>query len=178
MKFFKYLKYLFVHKWFVFVECAKMGMPIRGFVHDWSKFLPSEFIPYMRFFYGKYPSTDPNSPNFVTGDGKFHLQSAGVKFEHEIEEDFDRAWLYHQRRNPHHWQYWVLMEDSGGVKVLKMPNRYMKEMLCDWHGAGRAITGKKDTANWYLANRHKIQLHPETRQWIEEQLGVNDNAKS
>ena len=51
-KFFKYLKYVIRHKYFVFLESCKLGIPIRGFVHDTSKFFPDEFFPYMNHFYG------------------------------------------------------------------------------------------------------------------------------
>ena len=50
MKYLAYLKKLLLHKWFVFLECLKMGMPLVGLIHDWSKFLPDEFIPYARYF--------------------------------------------------------------------------------------------------------------------------------
>jgi hypothetical protein len=43
-------------------------------------------------------------------------------------------------------------------------------MLCDWHGAGRAINGKKDTANFYIQNKYNMQLSITTRDWIESQL--------
>ena len=34
--------------WYVFVECAKRGILWRGLIHDWSKILPSEFVPYYK----------------------------------------------------------------------------------------------------------------------------------
>ena len=46
------------------------------------------------------------------------------------------------------------------------------EMLCDWRGAGRA-QGTPDTAAWYMAHGHKMQLHTGTRAWVERQLGVS-----
>jgi hypothetical protein len=51
-----------------------------------------------------------------------------------------------------------------------MPDIYMKEMLCDWVGAGVAITGERKTKEWYEKNKDKVVLHPDTRKWIEEQL--------
>jgi hypothetical protein len=53
-----------------------------------------------------------------------------------------------------------------------MPMKYAKEMLCDWRGAGRAINGKDETREWYLKNKERIILHPNTRKWIEEQLKI------
>jgi hypothetical protein len=143
-KYFKYLWYVLRHKWFVFVECCKLGIPLTGVVHDCNKFLPDEFFPYAEYFYGSDSTNNQDA--------------------------FDMAWLKHQRRNRHHWQAWILHEDSGEVKVFDMPMRYRKEMLADWRGAGLAL-GKPDTAKWYAANRKNQRLHPSTRRWIEEQLG-------
>lgn len=50
-----------------------------------------------------------------------------------------------------------------------MPLKYAKEMLADWRGAGKA-QGKPDAKAWYEKNKNNMLLHPETRQWIEEQL--------
>jgi len=50
---FRYLKYLIRHKWFVFRAGLKLKVSIwRLLIHDWTKFLPSEFFPYLRKFYG------------------------------------------------------------------------------------------------------------------------------
>lgn len=144
MKHLKYASYLFRHKWYVLVECFRVGLYWRGLVHDLSKFLPSEWIPYANYFYGEH------SP--------------------EVEEAFDIAWLKHQKRNDHHWQAWILREDDGGTKIFPMPPKVRAEMLCDWRGAGRAMGKPGDTANWYQANKDKMQLHPETRTWIEQEL--------
>jgi hypothetical protein len=54
-----------------------------------------------------------------------------------------------------------------------MPDRYRREMLADWRGAGRAITGQDNTRAWYLKNRENIWLHPTTRTWVEHQLELD-----
>lgn len=48
---------------------------------------------------------------------------------------------------------------------------YAKEMLADWQGAGRAQGHGDNTLGWYAKNRDKMLLHPETRAWIEQQIG-------
>lgn len=139
----RYLGALLRHKWFVFVEACKLGIPFLGIIHDWSKFLPSEFIPYARYFYG-----------------------IGSK------KKFNEAWLHHQHRNKHHWQRWMLTLDSassdGKIHALPMPDRYRREMLADWHGAGRAYGSP--TKKWYRQNKDQIHLHRETREWIEKMI--------
>jgi hypothetical protein len=165
----KYLKYVLRHKWYVFQECYKAGIPWRGLTHDLSKFLPSEWFPYTEYFYG---AEKPSVYNFH-GDCRNQLLIAGYKFKEDVEREFDVAWLHHQKRNLHHWQYWVLQKDDGSQQVLPMPDIYRKEMLCDWRGAGKAIKGFDDTRNWYLTNRNKMLLHPVTRKWVEDELGVD-----
>lgn len=144
-----YLVYLVRHKWYVFLAACGLGIPWLGLIHDWSKFLPSEWWPYANRFYGCVPEDYP---------------------------PFDMAWLLHQKRNKHHWQWWILKQDEDVLKVLDMPDRYRREMLADWRGAGRAL-GKSDTAAWYGANRERQQMHPNARAWIDSELGYINPAE-
>jgi hypothetical protein len=148
---YQYLCYVIRHKWFVFLAACKLGIPILGLVHDWSKFRPSEWSAYVHFFYGD--RTKPYRRN-QTGQAAFDL-----------------AWLYHQKRNKHHWQWWVMPEDDGDTKILPMGDRFRREMVADWRGAGKAL-GKPDTKAWYVANRDNMQLHPITRKWIDDIFGM------
>jgi hypothetical protein len=157
-KHFRYLSYILRHKWFVFIECCKLGIPWLGFVHDLSKFTPTEWLPYVEHFYGDKPS-----PRNKTG--AYNPLSVGGSF--------DYAWLSHQHHNKHHWQYWILKGDEDAQRVLPMPDKYRKEMLADWRGAGKAL-GKPATASWYYLNRTSMVLHPETREWIEGIMKLED----
>lgn len=131
-----------------------------GLLHDISKFCPDEWFAYANFFYRKTKNVVRDSSGYYkpidTGDA-----------------NFDFAWLLHQKRNKHHWQWWVLPEDNGGVKVLPMPDKYRREMLADWNGAGKAQGFGNNTLLWYSKNKDKMQLHEETRLWIEEQIGYS-----
>lgn len=143
-----YLKYVLRHKWYVLQACPKVGVSLwRGLTHDLSKFLPSEWGPYVRAFYQPDGSRRPRSKNSV---------------------EFDLAWNAHQKRNPHHWQYFLLRRDDGEVIALWMPEEFAREMVADWIGAGRAITGKDDVSEWFEKNREKIVLHPMTRSLVEQ----------
>lgn len=155
-KYIKYLKYVLRHKWFVMQECFERGFYWRGIMHDMSKFLPNEFIPYANYFYGE------KKPDY----NGFHKPGS--------DRDFDIAWLKHINRNPHHWQYWVLREDQGATKLIEMPCSFAIEMLCDWVGASKAqghFSPEDDkyfaTRNWYETNKDKMQLDGETRRWLE-----------
>lgn len=149
-----YLWYALRHRWFVFVECCKLHIPVLGILHDWSKFRPSEFVPYaIHFHSGKFTKARDKT-------GYYKPTDTG-------DPGFDFAWFLHQKRNKHHWQYWVLPEDEAGAKILPMPERYWKEMVADWHGAARA-QGSGTVRAWYRANRHRLQLHAQTRQRVAQ----------
>jgi len=149
MKYIKYFRYIIRHKWFVLVACWRQGLYLDGIFHDWSKFLPDELIPYANYFYGDTSN----------------------------EAAFDFAWLLHQKRNRHHWQWWILPEDDGGTKFLPMSRRAVLHMLCDWWGAGKAL-GSTGPREWFEANGDKMQLHPETRTLIKAHLARFDQAQT
>lgn len=157
-----YLKYVLRHKRYVYEEGRNLGVGhLQLLLHDFQKFMPSEWFPYVETFYGP-ASRDDGSGNVPW---KRYVQSS--------KERFDEAWLHHQKLGgKHHWQYWVLLEDSGQEKVLPMPDKYRREMLADWRGAGRAIHGTDETAGWYEKTKRGRKLHPETQEWVEEQLGL------
>jgi len=158
----KYLSYVVRHKWFVLVAGLKTGAPLwRLIIHDWSKFTPREWFAYARFFYGR------NTTKIVGATGP-----AGFTTADAVRARFDRAWLQHQHRNPHHWQHWVLREDNGGTRTLPMPEHFIREMVADWMGAGRAITGEWEARTWYASNREKMVLHRHTRARVEQLLEV------
>lgn len=170
----QYLWYVLRHKWYVGRYCLEYGLFWAAITHDLSKFHPREWFPYVDYFYGGDPKRRYGGnryPERHYGDVRGAL---GDRYTQPwIDRRFDEAWNHHQKRNPHHWQYWVLREDSGGTKCLEMPHRYRLEMLADWRGAGMAINGKDDTRNWYLKNRANILLHPDTRMWVESMLGIH-----
>src|SRR5436190_17785335 len=129
-----YLRYVLRHKWYVFLACARYGLWWRGIKHDWSKFLPCEWSAYVRSFY----NTDGSKKDW--------------KARTEVEKDaFDAAWNHHQKVNDHHWQFWLLVTDSDEPRQrpLLMPERCVKEMIADWVGAGKAITGKIEVCDWF-----------------------------
>lgn len=162
MKHLKYLWYVIRHKWYVFIECCKLGIPIRGILHDLSKFKPSEWLPYVNKFYGNYPE-------FKKMLGNLKATYTG-KTKEQIEIEFDKAWLHHQKNNKHHWQYWILQKDSGEQTLLEMPDKYKKEMLADWIGAGKSINGTNEVKKWYWLNKDKMTLNPFTRSWIQDNI--------
>lgn len=152
----QYAKYVARHKWFVFVAGLRTRAPIwRLLIHDWSKLTPSEWGPYVQQFY----NPDGSKRDVRRKDGGYDLA--------EQPYEFQRAWLGHQRRNKHHWQAWVLLGDNGQRIAIAMPRKYVHEMVADWMGAGRAITGRWEVRPWYEKNRDLMVLHDESRSAVE-----------
>jgi hypothetical protein len=145
-----YLKYILIHKYYVFVFGLQYNVPLwQLLIHDWTKFLPSELFAYQRYFYRDKQSN---------------------------KEAFQVAWNHHQKRNPHHWQYWILLKETGETIPLEMPAKYVREMVADWTSAGFVQNGKIETWAWYYNNRRGIILHPNTRQLVEMLLLQGDNG--
>jgi hypothetical protein len=157
----KYWQYLYKHKKAVFRAGLSIGAPIwRLVIHDWSKFLPSEWIPYARYF-----NTKGSTP----------------EEQIKINEDFGLAWNLHQKRNKHHWQFWLSVCDSDvpKTKTHRIPEKYLREMVADWVGAGMATRNIKDMSagfenarKWYLKNKEDIIVHPDSRVRIEQLLDI------
>lgn len=154
------LKYIVRHKYFVFVAGRKTGASLwRLLIHDWTKLLPSEWGPYAEHFYSKPPiQRQFDRPN--------HDQTV-KDWKEAISQEFDRAWLHHIHRHDHHWQHWVLREDSGAVKCLEMDEAAWREMVADWMSAGRTIHGRWRALEWYFQNMDKLKLHDDTRRKVE-----------
>lgn len=152
-KYWLYFKYIIEHKKNVFLECRKVkGLWWHGITHDLSKFLPCEFIPYARKFYGSYP------PNALLKD----IGYKNIKTKESIEEDFQKAWEHHYKNNPHHWNYYN-GED--------MDYKDIDKMICDWKAMARKFG---DTAEeFYLKNYKKMNLSWNTRMYIELALDLN-----
>jgi len=128
----KYFLYVLEHKKNVFLECFKFGLYIHAFTHDLSKFLPSEFFSYARLFYA--PSGTPSMESILA---------------------FQKAWFLHQKRNKHHWGYWVLVNGRTDIVPLAMPWKYVKQMVMDWRGMSRK---KNDSVEIYFFNHKDIML--------------------
>lgn len=124
------------------------GMNIKCFdviqYHDSSKTMFDEYDAYDKYFYG--------------GNRSF-----------KVVEDFNKAWLKHIHRNPHHWQHWVLINDepSEGMKAIKMPYEYVIEMICDWWAFSWAKENLTEIFKWYDEHKSNMVLHDQTRQAVE-----------
>lgn len=141
-KFFGHLKTVCKHKTWVFYYACKFGIPFRGFIHDMSKFSPTEFFESVKYYTGTHSPID----------------------ECKKTNGYSKAWMHHKGRNKHHYEYWQDNFDHGG-KPICMPYKETVEMLCDYLAAGRAYNGKSFTYQqeykWWLNKISKpIAMHP------------------
>lgn len=115
--------------------------------HDFSKTIPNEYDAYDAYFYGENKTP-------------------------EVEQNFQLAWLRHIHRNPHHWQYWVLIHDdpSEGETIMEMPYNYIIEMICDWWAFSWNKGDLSEIFSWYDEHSAYIKLAPATRKIVEDIL--------
>lgn len=128
------------HKWYILIASRIVGKVSlwQALKHDMSKFSHVEYSGYQQRFFG-------NADN---------------------PEGFAKAWLHHENYNPHHWGYWIPRSGKYAGQPLPMPESYIREMLADWMGAGRAYGGSWDMSDWLSKNLSRIQVHSDTKMQI------------
>lgn len=119
------------------------------FNHDESKYSTEEYDAYDKYFYGGNRS-------------------------YKVVQDFNYAWLHHIHQNPHHWQYWVLLEDDpeAGLpyKTLPIPLPYIFEMIADWWSFSWKEGNLFEIFNWYAEHRDKQYIDLNSRMILERIL--------
>lgn len=141
----KYIRDIFIHKWEVIKVGVKLGVPIWNlFIHDLSKFRPSEFIGYMNWTYrrDKYPEY----PYLSVGE--------------------------HQKRNPHHWQYYIFLTEESKEVVLEIPEVFVMEMVADWAACSKK-PGRKGIRDWWDSKKDIIKIHERSRELITKIINEN-----
>ena len=117
------------HKLLVMKYCFECGLYQQGLTHDLSKYSPTEFIPGCIYYQGDH------SPNEAE----------------RADRGYSSAWLHHKGRNKHHLEYWIdYASNKTGLGGMKMPLRYVCEMVCDRVAASRIYLGDKytDASPW------------------------------
>lgn len=165
-KYFEYFLYVVRHKWYVMMMCFRFKLYWRGIVHDMSKFLPSEFIPYANYF-GCLQDVSKGSPTDIK---------------------FQKAWKLHYNRNDHHPEGWFRHRASYLYDYMSPPfdlkdmsDSDLLEMIADWYGAG-AAQGKRSPSDdvfrevrkWYDQNHKKIKINNASRAFVEYLIGWYD----
>lgn len=141
------------HRHRVISHCFRAGIGWQGLFHDLSKYSPAEFIPGARYYQGT------RSPN----EGE--RETLG----------YSLAWMHHKGRNRHHFEYWNdLSTKTKMYEPVKMPLRFVKEMLCDRIAASKIYRGKAYTdampLEYFQRGNARKKMHPDTADLLESWL--------
>ena len=147
-----HLKTVHKHRSEVRKLCFKAGLYWQGLTHDLSKYSPAEFIPGVRYFEG--------------------TRSPQVQEREEL--GFSPAWLHHQGRNKHHFEYWMDYVSHAGLVPVQMPKKYIVEMVCDRIAACKTYQKEAFTQaspyEYYEKMHDHYLIHPETDQHLKNLL--------
>ena len=137
----------------VIKHCFKAGIPVRGLMHDLSKYSFAELSEGIRYYEGT------RSPNEAARETN----------------GYSKAWMHHKGRNKHHFEYWVdLNTVSKSYEPVPMPLRYITEMFCDRVAACKIYQGKNYTDSaaleYYLRGNARAKMHEKTADQLEEWL--------
>ena len=147
------------HKILVMKGCFHIGLYRQGLLHDLSKYSPTEFLVGCRYYQG---SRSPNNAE---------LEVYG----------YSQAWLHHKGRNKHHFEYWTdytLEQNAVPMAGVKMPRKYVAEMLMDRIAASKVYNGAAYTDSfplaYYLKGKNHYLMHPDTAKELEGLLRILD----
>lgn len=158
-----YLRYVLRHKLYVFQECLKYGLLWQGITHDWSKFLPSEWVAYAKYFYGTF-----RYEKIADIGGLYRsFGDSDADAKEYWEARFNEAWNHHQKRQPHHWQYWLIVNPVVG----KCYNANDKGGYC------QCLNSRSKTLNFVqsaaLCVREKISIMADSTENFAESITSN-----
>ena len=159
MKAWKHFCTITRHRMLVLKYCFKIGLYWQGLTHDLSKYSPAEFLPGCRYYQGY------RSPNNAEREKK----------------GYSSAWLHHKGRNKHHYEYWIDYSLTTGKALagMKMPVRYVAEMMMDRIAASRIYKGdaydQSQPLRYYEQGKEAYVIHEETRALLEYLLHMLAN---
>ena len=153
MKAISHFRTITKHRHMVIKHCFKAGIGFQGLFHDLSKYTPTEFSVGAKYYKGY------KSPNDVE----------------RMEKGYSSAWLHHQGRNKHHFEYWRDYDVNTHLMApVKMPLKYVKEMFCDRLAASKVYMKDKYSDShpleYFSAGKAKATAHPETMAILESWL--------
>ena len=146
--FFGHLHTINTHKLEVMKNCFRVGLYKQGLLHDLSKYSFSEFIPGV-----KYYQDGNRSPNNAQREA----------------EGCSTAWLHHNGRNKHHYEYWIDYPAKGLIG-MEMPVNYVIEMFCDRVAASKIYNKDKytdaDSLNYFKRGMDHYIINPNTKKLL------------
>ena len=153
MKAWQHFKTITHHRWLVCRGCFKIGLIWHGLTHDLSKYSHTEFW---------------NGVKYFTGTASPHIGERKVK-------GYSDAWLHHHNRNKHHAEYWVDIV-NGKSTPIKVPFRYLAEMICDRVAASMIYLKDKYTDaapfDYFKSHLDENQFHEDTKRELVDWLAT------
>jgi len=152
--FLKHYRTITYHRREVRRGCFKVGLYWNGITHDLSKYSPEEFRVGAKYYQGH------RSPNNAERE----------------EKGYSTAWLHHKGRNKHHYEYWFdySAEEKKGIIPVKMPTKYIVEMLVDRVAACKIYEGKNFTDaapyDYFRSGRDVVVMEKESKELLERLL--------
>lgn len=151
-----HFKTITYHKLLVAQGCFRIGLYRQGILHDLSKYSPTEFLIGAKCFQGT------RSPNNAERE----------------KTGYSTAWMHHKGRNRHHYEYWqdysTAPEKRGCMVPVRMPDRYLAEMIMDRIAASKVYKGKTYTdaapLEYYQSGSGHELIHPATAEALERYL--------
>ena len=152
----KHFRTISRHRNLVMRYCFKVGLYAQGLKHDLSKFGRTEFSVGVRYYQGN------RSPNNAEREAR----------------GLTEAWLHHKGRNKHHYEYWIDYDierkTTPPLKGMKMPKRYVVEMVMDRLAACKIYQGKdfhdSSPLEYYRKGISYQLLHPDSARLLEQLL--------
>lgn len=151
-KLFQHLKVIQTHRFLVCKYCFKFGLYKQGLLHDLSKYSPTELAIY----------------KYYTGTCSPHQKARDLL-------GYSPCWLHHYHTNKHHYIYWQDQDEMDNNIPLKMPYKYVIEMLADRIAACKTYNKENyritDAWDYYLLKTkgHNV-MHPETEYLLAKLL--------
>lgn len=146
-----HIRNIIVHKYWVLYYGLKLNMNIWQLLkHDLSKLSGIEFLESIKYYKGD--SSPIPACKQVNG--------------------YSLAWQHHKGHNPHHYEYWIDSYDNGTNVCIKMPYKYVMEMMVDWLAAGRTYQGKSfnipnQNKWWENKKKNNPAIHNDTIDLID-----------
>ena len=142
------------HRHMVIRHAFKAGIPMRGLLHDLSKYTPTEFGAGIKYYAGGKFSANENERKTL---------------------GYSKAWLHHKGRNKHHFEYWIDYEPhTKKMMPIKMPKKFVMEMFCDRVAASKIYQGKNYSDShpieYFMKGKGTRFIHPETSDYLEKLL--------
>ena len=142
-KFLGHLHTINKHRFLVFKLSIKAGIPIRGLMHDLSKYSLVEFTEGVKYY----------------TDGMKSTISTCKKLN-----GYSNSWLHHKGRNKHHFEYWY--DFNAPIKASIIPYKYFVELICD--NIAASLTYNKN--NWNNSNPLNYFLNRKDLDYINDDI--------